>query len=66
MNPEDLDELKSVAHKNTVEDLLSSIELKAEKDPERAEQCEFFKSTLPAKFLIFGFFSDFGGNPRVE
>lgn len=48
MNPEDLDQLKSVAHKNTVEDLLSSIELKAEKDPERAEHCECFQSTLPA------------------
>lgn len=35
-----VDQLKSVAYKNTVEELLLSIERKAEEDPETAETSE--------------------------
>lgn len=35
-----LDEIKAVAHKNTVEILLLSLERKAKENPEQAEDCK--------------------------
>lgn len=36
----DISKIRPLAYKNTVESLLSSIEKKAEEDPETAEECE--------------------------
>lgn len=37
-----LDEIKAAAHKNTVENLLLSLERKAKGNPEKAEDCEWW------------------------
>jgi hypothetical protein len=41
----DISKVRPLAYKNTVESLLSSIEKKAEDDPETAEECKSWKSS---------------------